>query len=605
MKGLIGYAWSKGEEGLTRRVRGRSDGIAAAPRYLVRVVSGVNNRGSSPVWLQERLRRSDIRPLSPLVDITNYLLLELGQPMHAFDRHKIGEAIVVREAEQGEQITLLNGETITLNRGTLLIADNAQPLALAGIMGGASSAVSSETTTIVLEAAFFSPAALAGEARRYGLHTDSSHRFERGVDPAITRTAMERATALILEICGGEAASIVEVTSESHLPQRASIMLRPSRIETMLGVALSATLVANLLQRLGMQVVVCGEGWQVTPPSWRFDIALEIDLIEELARLYGYDNIPSQPPQGEMTMVAVAEATIGLPQLRQRLVDRGYHEAITYSFVDPALQRQLVAGGEGIRLQNPISSDLAEMRLSLWPGLINALRHNLNRQQPRVRLFESGLRFLPQGRSVDQQPMIAGVIYGSCYPEQWGVAARVVDFFDLKGDVEALLPAGVAVEFVATPHPVLHPGRSAELRLDGVHAGWLGALHPQIESALDLSGVYLFEIALSALTQAKLPHFAALSRFPAIRRDLAFVVKREVAVADFIATVRRVAPETLREVVLFDLYQGEHIDTSSKSIAFGITLQAQSRTLIDAEVEQAVATIVAAVAEKYGATLRE
>ncbi|MBE0510164.1 MAG: phenylalanine--tRNA ligase subunit beta [Gammaproteobacteria bacterium] len=581
----------------------------ACPRYLGRVIRGIDPGASTPLWMQERLRRCGLRSLGPVVDVTNYVLLELGQPMHAFDLGKIRGGIAVRQARAGEQLALLNDQTVNLDSDTLLIADEQGPLAMAGVMGGAASAVSDATSDIFLESAFFAPAGLAGCARRYGLHTDSSHRFERGVDPQLPRQAMERASSLLLAICGGQAGPISEVCDLEKLPRREPILLRRQRIERVLGTAIEDQRVTAILSGLDMQVAACDGGWQVVAPSFRFDIAIEVDLIEELARIVGYSQLPGRRPQGEMLMQARPEGQISKRILARTLVDRGYQEAISYSFVDPKMQALLDPQREPIALANPISADLSVMRTTLWAGLLPIMQHNLNRQQSRVRLFEQGLSFVREGDKTLQQAKLAGVVCGSREPEQWGQAAQRVDFYDVKADVEALLAIARLTDqarFVAEAHPALHPGQSARIYLGEQAIGWLGAIHPELERTLDLHGQsFVFELDIPAISQGNVPKFAEISRFPAIRRDLAFVLDAQVPAQALFDCIQSIAPTSLRELKLFDLYQGEHIDSGRKSIALGLTLQAQSRTLTDDEVDAAISTIVTTLRDQLGAIIRD
>lgn len=579
------------------------------PRYLGRIIRGVDVAAPTPLWMQERLRRSGLRSLGPVVDVTNYILLELGQPMHAFDLGKIKGGIHVRRANAEEKLTLLNEQEITLDAESLVIADDSGPLALAGVMGGEASAVSDSSGDIFLESAFFSPDSIAGRARSYGLHTDSSHRFERGVDPQLASLALERATALLLEITGGTAGTVVEVSDESSLPQRKPIHLRHPRCERILGTELAKEQLEDILQRLGMQLATVEEGWLVTAPSFRFDIAIEVDLIEEIGRIVGYSNLPSSRPVSALSMQPRPEGQVGKRELARLLVDRGYQEVISYSFVDPKMQQRFDPSAEPIALTNPISSDLAVMRTTLWAGLLPILQHNLNRQQSRVRLFEYGLAFIRQGSEIKQENRLSGVVYGSVEPEQWGSATRKVDFYDVKGDIEALLALTHrrdAFDFVAETHPALHPGQSARIYLKGEAIGWLGAIHPTLERELDLHGqTYLFEIEATALCTRMVAKFTEISKFPAIRRDLAVVVEQGVSAAEVLDCISSAAPDTLMNLKLFDVYQGEHIDSGRKSLALGLTLQAQSRTLTDEEVDAAIKTVVNTLGTKLGATLRE
>ncbi len=582
---------------------------ADCPRYLGRVISGVNVSAETPLWMQERLRRSGIRSLGPVVDVTNYVLLELGQPMHAFDLAKLNKGIVVRHAKAGEKLALLNEQEVELDAETLVIADHNGPLAMAGVMGGSASAVGDNTTDIFLESAYFAPEAIVGRARRYGLHTDSSHRFERGVDPQLAERAMQRATSLLLDIVGGKAGPVEQVVNEGELPARNPIHLRQQRIERILGSAIAANEVEDILTRLGMTVESVADGWQVTAPSFRFDITIEVDLIEEIGRIVGYENLPSKRPLGALLMHPQPEGRLDRRDFLNLLADRGYQEAISYSFVDPSVQKQLDPEGQGIELANPISSDLSVMRTTLWAGLLPVLQHNLNRQQSRVRLFEYGLNFVRQGDEIQQQNMLAGLAYGSLEPEQWGSAERKIDFYDVKADIEALLGLtrkGAQFRFVPESHPALHPGQSARIYCGEEPAGWLGALHPALEKAFDLRGqCYLFEIKADMLYEKNVAKFAEISKFPAIRRDLAVVVDEAISADRVLECIKNAAPETLKNLKLFDLYAGERIDSGRKSLALGLTLQAQSRTLTDEEVDTAIEQVVNSLVCELGATLRE
>jgi len=581
----------------------------ACPRYIGRVIRGINVGASTPLWMQERLRRSGIRSLGPVVDVTNYVLLELGQPMHAFDLMKIEGGIVVRMANKGEKLTLLNKQEVELDEETLVIADHKGPLAMAGVMGGDPSAVGDETVDILLESAFFTPDNIAGRARRYGLHTDSSHRFERGVDPQLAETAMERATVLLLDIVGGVAGPLEEVVSESELPQRHPIHLRRERIARILGADIAQADVEDILTRLGMTLVSVEDGWHVTAPSFRFDIAIEVDLIEEIGRIIGYSNLPSRRPLGALNMQPRPEGVVDRRELSQLLVDRGYQEAISYSFVDPKMQQRFDPQNEGIALTNPISADLSVMRTTIWAGLLPLLQHNLNRQQSSIRLFEYGLTFIKQGTDIKQENSLSGVVYGDIEPEQWGSATRKADFYDVKADIEALIALtnrSDEFRFVAETHPALHPGQTARIYLGNDAVGWLGAIHPTLERELDLHGhTYLFEIKAASLCSKTVAKFMEISKFPAIRRDLAVVVPRETEAESVFSCIENASPETLQNLKLFDVYEGEHIDSGRKSLALGLTLQAQSRTLTDEEVDAAIERIVTTLSEDLGATLRE
>ncbi|MFG6159987.1 phenylalanine--tRNA ligase subunit beta [Halomonas sp. 1390] len=577
------------------------------PRYLGRLIKGVDVTAETPLWMVERLRRSGIRAIDPVVDVTNYVMLELGQPLHAFDRANLHGSVIVRLAREGERLVLLDGQEITLSDDTLVIADERGPLAIAGIMGGEHSGVSAETRDIFLESAFFSPLAVAGQGRRYGLHTDASHRFERGVDPALAREAAERATALLLEITGGEPGPLVEVASEAHLPGARQTTLREARLEQALGKSLPGDEVSEILERLGLGVTAIDEGWAVQVPSWRFDIAIEEDLIEEVARIHGYNRLPVRRPQLRLALRPADEAHTPLGRLRRQMVARGYQEAVTYSFVAPDLQQALHPEAVSPALANPISSDLSVMRASLFPGLVRALQHNLNRQQSRVRLFETGLVFRGELDHLHQLPMLGALVCGPREPEGWSGDKAAVDFFDLKGDLESLLALGEpeAWRFEPGEHPALHPGQCARILHRGEEAGWIGTLHPAVRAKLGLKvDALLFEVRLDALTQGRVPAFTPLSRHPEVRRDLAFLVDADLPVQSLLDTLRGQAGEWLVDSHLFDVYQGKGVPEGRKSVALGLTWQHPSRTLNDEEINQLVDAIVAESYQHLGAELR-
>jgi len=581
------------------------------PRYVGRVIRDVDLSRAAPLWLRERLRRCGLRSIDPVVDVTNYVMLELGQPLHAFDLEQLRGGIRVRLAAEGEKLATLDGQTVELRPDTLVIADHQTPLAMAGVMGGSASAVSANTRHIFLESAFFAPALVAGRARSYGLHTESSHRFERGVDYALQRRAIERATQLILQIAGGAPGPVIEKTS-TYLPAPPTVVLREASIVRMLDVALPVAQVEAILGGLGMALKRTIDGWEVIPPSWRFDISIEVDLLEELARVYGYNRLPARSVRSDLPLAPKPEQQLALSAVRRTLTARGYQEAITYSFVDPKMQAILAPGQPVVELRNPIASDMSVMRTTLWAGLLNTAIHNLNRQQNRIRLFETGLRFLADEQAgvqgLVQEPSLAMLITGRRYPESWNGGSETVDFYDLKGDFEAIVGLArmaAAIEFVRGSNPALHPGQCAEIRRDGRVVGFMGALHPDVQRQLDIEQpVYLLEVALSALADAPLPKFTELSRFPAVRRDLALVVDKAVLVADILLVVRQVTGEILRDLTLFDVYEGKGIDPERKSLALGLTFQDSSRTLNENEVNTAIASVLGALAERFGATLR-
>ncbi len=584
----------------------------ACPRYLGRVVKGINVAAATPLWMSEKLRRCGIRSIDPVVDVTNYVLLELGQPMHAFDLNRIEGGIVVRLAQKDETLTLLDGTKAKLNDDVLVIADHKKALAMGGIFGGEHSGVNQQTQDVLLECAYFNPLSIAGRARRQGLHTDASHRYERGVDPQLQYKAMERATALLLEICGGQAGPVIDASHEATLPVAAKITLRREKLDRVIGHHVEDAQVTDILQRLGCEVDVQAGSWTAVAPSWRFDMQIEEDLIEEVARVYGYNNIPDVPVKAYLEMTQHREADLSLKRVKNLLVDRGFQEAITYSFVDPKVQQLLHPGEEALLLPSPISVEMSAMRLSLWTGLLSSVVYNQNRQQSRVRLFESGLRFVPDSAAylgIRQDVMLSGVISGHRNEEHWDLARNAVDYYDLKGDLEAILELTGKldlIQFKAEANPALHPGQSAAIYLHGERIGFIGVVHPELERKLDLNGrTVVFEMLWNSLADRVLPDASEISRFPANRRDIAVVVPENVAADDILVECKKVGANQVVGVNLFDVYRGKGVAEGFKSLAISLVLQDTARTLEEEEIAATVARCVEALKQRFQASLRD
>ncbi len=580
----------------------------ACPHYVGRVIRGVDVSAVTPLWMKERLRRAGIRSLGPCVDVTNYVMIELGQPMHAFDLAKLNGEIEVRYANGREKLGLLDGSSIKPEKTDLLITDKSGPLALAGVMGGAASAVTDETQDIFLESAYFKPEIVAVTTRDRGIHTDSSHRFERGVDFELQREAIERASFLLTEIAGGECGHVVEKTLVAKMPEKEPIMLRNDRLNSILGTKISTRKMVASLQRLAMQVKGKGDRVKVTAPSYRFDINIEADLIEEVARVTGFENIPESAPLAHLQISAKEEKTLPIRRLHSCLVDRGYQEVITYSFIDRTMYELFSPDSRAVELENPIASDMSVMRASLWPGLIKTMQHNVNRQIQDLKLFESGLTFVKTGSSLLQNRYIAGLLTGYADSRSWLYEQHDSDFFDLKGDVQALIAlTGRDYDFKFLPvnHPVLQPGQAAQV-LDGKKVvGILGRLHPAVESSLGLDqAVFLYQIRLDSLLQSQIPAFQQFSHFPAVHRDIALVIAAKTPANEVIMSIKHHSGELLVKLELFDQYQGEHIDFGKKSLAFTLTLQHSSRTLTDSEIENLMKGVIRGVQVDLDAQLR-
>jgi phenylalanyl-tRNA synthetase beta chain len=574
---------------------------AACPRYAGRLVSGINAKAPTPAWMVKRLERSGLRSISAVVDITNYVLLALGQPMHAFDAAKLNGDINVRFAKAGESLALLNDNTIELKADDLVIADAQGAVALAGIMGGKPTSVSDETTDVFLESAFFVPSVIAGKARRLGLSTDSSYRFERGVDFGNTRNALEYATALILQICGGKTGAVTEVLGA--LPVRQPVQLRMSRLVSVLGIPFEQEKVAQLLTQLGFLHTTAGEVFTVASPSYRFDITIEEDLIEEVARLHGYDHIPATPPVAALTMLPAPEHQLHLNQVRDTLVAAGYQEVVTYSFVDESWERDLLGNNAPIKLKNPIASNLSVMRTSLWGGLLDTLCYNLNRKQDRAFLFEIGAVFHQVEGAYQENARISGLAYGSAKPEQWAATNADIDFFDVKANVNALI--GKACSYEKAEHSALHPGQSAQILLNGKAIGWLGKLHPKWQQHYDLpKNTYLFELDASAVLSRQLPAYQEVSKLLPVRRDIAIVLDENIAVETVLSAIRKASIPLVLDVALFDLYQGKGIADNKKSLALSVLMHDTQKTLTDSDADTVMTNLQQLLANNFDAALR-
>ena len=581
---------------------------AGCPRFVGRLIRGISITATSPVWLAERLRRAGLRAIHPVVDVTNYVMLELGQPLHSYDERKLDTGIVVRLARKREKLKLLDDREISLDPDVMVIADSSGAIGLAGIMGGNSTAVDAQTQDIFLEAAYFSPPAMAGRARRLGLQTDAATRFERGVDPENQARAIERATALLVEIVGGEPGPIVETKLSDHLAANEPILLRHDRLQAILGLDVDTESVEHILKILAMDVTQHKGGWRVTPPGFRFDLRIEEDLFEEVARMIGYDNIPVTPELSAGHLGTATESRVTEDRLADLLAARGYSEIISYSFVDEELENAINPGTATAKLANPISKDLSVMRRSLWPGLLKTATQNLSRQQNRMRLFEMGAQFSVVAKKIVETHVLAGLVAGSRWPEHWDFDATAADFFDVKADIEAIFQLTGRLDelqFSAAEHPALRPGQTARLRLAGEHIGWLGALHPVLEHRLELrTNVILFALRLEETLQSALPNFRAYSKFPSVRRDIAVVVDENISVDRIIESVRQNAGDMLQNVMIFDVYRGKGIDSSLKSVALGLILQDTSRTLTDADADHTVSSVTEHLGRALGATIR-
>jgi len=579
------------------------------PVFAGRVIRGIDPGARSPLWMVERLRRSGLREIHPVVDITNYVMLELGQPLHSYDLGLVKGAIKPRFGKHGEKLTLLDGKDVEIKDGTLVISDDSGVIGLAGIMGGLSTSVSDKTIDVFFEAAFWPPDYMAGQARRYGLHTDASMRFERGVDPTGQGRAVERATELLLEISGGAAGPLVVTEAHEHIPQSKTIRLRRRQIARLLGVEIADEIVLDILARLGLAVSKTDDGWDVIPPLYRFDLAIEADLIEEVARIHGYDSIPETIGIAETPLATATELSIDLETVATTLVARDYQEVVTYSFIDAAAD-ECISGRESLlKLSNPISSEMSVMRSSLWPGMLEAAARNAARQQERVRLFEIGKSFHGTLKDHDECVRVAAVVCGPVFEEQWGSKAQPVDFFDIKSDVAALLDLANGdddITYETLVHPALQPGQSANILRNGEAIGVIGKLHPQVARHFALKrNVFVFELDAEKALASQAAEAKLVSKFPTIRRDISFFVDEKVSSAELIKAVALAAPELIRSVRIFDVYKGQGVEVGRKSVAIGLILQETSRTLTDDDADAAQAAAVEILQQEFAAELRD
>jgi len=582
---------------------------AACPHYQGRIIQKINSQAKTPLWMRERLRRSGIRSIHPVVDVTNYVMLELGQPLHAFDLNKVKGDIVVRYGSENESLELLDGQTVSLRDNVLVIADSQQPLAIAGVMGGKASAVDEHSTNVFLESAYFDPPTIAGVARRYGLCTDSSQRFERGVDPKLQEAALERATALIIDITGGRVGPISRMLDSAFSPPSVTIKFNPLKVKQLTGLDISEASMLQMLENLGLSVAKAEPLWEVQVPSYRFDLRLDVDLIEEIIRLYGYDKIPGDKMVATVSAGSINPIESFSVQIAHFFAARGYHETISYSFVDPELQEALYPETPALKLLNPISSELSRMRVGLLPGLIASMIYNTHRQQTVIKCFEQGVIFELNHRKIEEHPCLGGLLSGDYGAMNWSESTRKFDFYDLKGDLQALFASLQlnTITFEAAEHLALHPGKSAKIMIGNQHAGCCGVLHPRIADALDLQEeVILFELKLSTLLSKSKPHYQPISKFPQIRRDLSLLVNDNISVAQLEHVVRQIVkPEWLKSFDIFDVYTGETIPKGKKSLAVALTLQDDNRTLVDNEINQLISAIITKLEDNFAITLRD
>tara|TARA_B100000029_G_scaffold464822_1_gene499033 strand:+ start:7708 stop:10083 length:2376 start_codon:yes stop_codon:yes gene_type:complete len=608
-KNLNSYAFNSVKAKSTEKLSVKLSAEDSCPRFVGRVIKGVSNKLFTPSWITERLRRVGLRKINPIVDITNYVMLELGQPLHSYDYDNLSGSINVRYGKKSEALSLLGDSVIKLDSDVLVIADDAGPVGLAGIMGGSSTAVETSTVNIFLEAAFFTPSSIIGRARKYALHTDASHRFERGVDPEGQIRAIERATELIIDIVGGEAGPTTVYENAQYLPEAPSVVLRRSKLESILGMTVEPEVVESIMCRLGMSLEKKEDSWVVTPPSFRFDINIEEDLIEEVARIIGYDTLPVISEKCTQKLGISTEKKLSEYHVINRLVERGYSEVISYGFVEKQLEKSINPDSELVSIINPLSSELSVMRSSLWPGLLGVARRNLSRQQSRIRIFEMGSVFCMKSNKISEKQSLAGLALGPIYSEHWDFDDKDVDYFDIKSDVESLFDLtnlDCEIEFLSAEHPALAKGKTARILKENKPIGWIGELHPSFQQSLELkSAVIMFSLDITSLLLHKVSVYQQYSKYPSVRRDLALVLHEDIKGTEVVSCIKKAGGELLKEIKIFDLYRGKGIESSEKSLAVGLILQHTSRTLNDTDIDKIIGAVTRRLKDDLGAAIRK
>ena len=576
------------------------------PRYLGRVIANIDSSALTPTWMVQRLIGCGLRPIDPVVDVTNYVMLELGQPLHAFDLTDVRNGIVVRDAKAGEELTLLDGTEIKFDAGTLLITDGDSPLAIAGVMGGEGSGIRDDTKDVFLECAYFSPDEIVGTPRLYGLQTDASLRYERGVDPNLQLEAIERATRLLCEVVGGQAGPVTVAESSEHIPRERQVSLRRDRLATLIGEKIADEEVEDIFTRLGFDIESCDKGWRTNIPSYRFDLSIEEDLVEEVCRVHGYNQIRTSHPVASLPFDVELDRVSESLAVRNRIAELGYYEVINYSFIEKELNDRFIPAFHAPLVENPIASQYASMRKSLIPGLISSARHNLSRQQETVRLFEHGKCFSIGGGNTIEEDRIAGIALGSSRPEGWAEKQRGIDFFDVKGDVERVLALlGIDVVFERSASDYLHPGQAARIKINDTAIGNFGKLHPEITMTMELpEETFVFELDAQPFVHISAAHAEHVAPFPYVRRDLALLVSQDVPVQDLCIAIREELLDLLSELTVFDVYEGENVDANKKSIGFGLLLQDKKTTLTDETVATRIESLLVKLTSQFNVAQR-